>query len=181
MVLPCNSMLVLADFFFQSLLIGEGEMVQTSKRSQEQHHSDMNAGGRRRGREILPNSFFHLGTLNSPPSPPLFFFFVIIFILLFVLPLHQLVARATRLVVFYCVLRGPVHRYGPDQTAAADLEEIYEVSDAAVAVEREREGHESEEQLIHHFTVVQLQHMLAMAPLLLTFGNRFDWDFLQGE
>lgn len=52
--------------------------------------------------------------------------------------LHQLIARARRLVVFYCVLRGPVHRDGPDQAAAADLEEIYEVPDAAVAEERRK-------------------------------------------
>lgn len=52
------------------------------------------------------------------------------------LPLHQLVARARRLVVFYCVLRGPVHRHGPEEAAAADLEEIDEVSEAAVATRR---------------------------------------------
>lgn len=55
-------------------------------------------------------------------------------------PLHQLVARARRLVVFYCVLCGPVHRDGPDQAAAADFKEIYEVSDAAVTTERHERG-----------------------------------------
>lgn len=46
--------------------------------------------------------------------------------------LHQLVSGAGRLVVLYCVLRGPVHRHGPDQAAAAHLEEIYQVPDASM-------------------------------------------------
>lgn len=46
--------------------------------------------------------------------------------------LHELVARARCLVVLYCVLSGPVHRDGPQETAAAQLEEVNEVSHAAV-------------------------------------------------
>lgn len=81
-----------------------------------------------------PKIFFHPATLDFPLLTPL--------------PLrrppprptlHQLIAWARRLVVFYCVLRGPVHRYGPNQAAAADLEEIYEVPDAAVAEDRQRQ------------------------------------------
>lgn len=49
------------------------------------------------------------------------------------LPLHQLVARAGRLVVLYCELRGPVHRHGPEQATAAQLKEIHQVPEAAVA------------------------------------------------
>lgn len=55
------------------------------------------------------------------------------------LPLHQLVARAGRLVVLYCELRGPVDSHGPEQAAAAQLEEIHQVPEAAVAAERRRE------------------------------------------
>lgn len=72
--------------------------------------------------------------LNSAPLPPL-------------LPLHppvpslhELVAGARRLVVLYCVLRGPVHGHGPDQAAAADLEEIDQVSDATVATREQRKN-----------------------------------------
>lgn len=57
-----------------------------------------------------------------------------------ILPLHQLVARAGRLVVFYCVLRGPVYRHGPEQTTAAELEEIHQVPEATVAGGGEGEG-----------------------------------------
>lgn len=60
-----------------------------------------------------------------------------------ILPLHQLVARAGRLVVFYCVLRGPVYCHGPEQAAAADLEEVYKVPETTVAEEGER-GRERE-------------------------------------
>lgn len=56
-----------------------------------------------------------------------------------ILPLHQLVARAGCLVVFYCVLRGPVYRHGPEQAATADLEEIYKVPETTVAGEEKGE------------------------------------------
>lgn len=56
-----------------------------------------------------------------------------------ILPLHQLVARAGRLVIFYCVLRGPVYRHGPEQAATADLKEIYKVPKATMAGEGEGE------------------------------------------
>lgn len=57
-----------------------------------------------------------------------------------ILPLHQLVARAGRLVVFYCVLRCPVYRHGPEQATAADLEEIYKVPETTVAGKERRGG-----------------------------------------
>lgn len=72
---------------------------------------------------ILPKALF-----PTLCCPSLFFLFIQRF-----LSLHQLVAWAGRLVVVYCVLRGPVHSHRPDQATAADLKEIYEISDAAVA------------------------------------------------
>lgn len=56
----------------------------------------------------------------------------------FYCPLHQLVARTGRLVVFYCELRGPVDRHGSEQAAATQLEEIHQVPEAAVATGRRR-------------------------------------------
>lgn len=52
--------------------------------------------------------------------------------------LHQLVSRAGRLVILYCVLRGPVHRHRPKQTAAPQVKEIDEVPHTAVTARRER-------------------------------------------
>lgn len=127
-------MLILADIFNpQSLLIGDGEMIKNKQKKNIKQAlprtallSNMNC--RVRGGEgtfLLPGSAPLPPSLPPPHPPPL--------------PLNQLVARARRLVVFYCVLCGPVHRHGPEQTAAADLEEIYEVSKAAVAGEGQRE------------------------------------------
>lgn len=70
-----------------------------------------------------------------------------------ILPLHQLVARAGRLVVFYCVLRGPVYRHGPEQAAAAELEEIHQVPEATVAGGGEGEGGERENKQTNEYPV----------------------------
>lgn len=54
-----------------------------------------------------------------------------------ILPLHQLVAWARRLVIFYCVLCGPVYRHGPEQATTADLKEVCKVPETAVAGEQD--------------------------------------------
>lgn len=128
MVLPRNSMLVLADSFC-CCLIGEGEMVRKAGAHKNAITQICSPEEGWRGRvRVVHLSIHALLTLPfplHPLTPP---------------PLHQLVARARRLVVFYCVLCGPVHRDGPDQAAAADFKEIYEVSDAAVTTERHERG-----------------------------------------
>lgn len=128
MVLPRNSMLVLADSFC-CCLIGEGEMVQKAGAHKNAITQICSPEEGWRGRVRVVHLAIHaLLTLPfplHPLTPP---------------PLHQLVARARRLVVFYCVLCGPVHRDGPDQAAAADFKEIYEVSDAAMTTERHERG-----------------------------------------
>lgn len=128
-VSPRNSMLVLADSFCCCCLIGEGEMVQKAGAHKNAITQICSPEEGWRGRvRVVHLSIHALLTLPSPlhpRTPP---------------PLHQLVARARRLVVFYCVLCGPVHRDGPDQAAAADFKEIYEVSDAAVTAERHERG-----------------------------------------
>lgn len=127
-VLPRNSMLVLADSFC-CCLIGEGEMVQKAGAHKNAITQICSPEEGWRGRVRVVHLAIHaLLTLPfplHPLTPP---------------PLHQLVARARRLVIFYCVLCGPVHRDGPDQAAAADFKEIYEVSDAAVTTERHERG-----------------------------------------
>lgn len=79
-------------------------------------------------RQVVPRGGGGEGSSFHPPLP-----------LPSLLPLHQLVARAGRLVILYCELRGPVHRHGPEQATAAQLEEIHQVPEAAVAAERWRE------------------------------------------
>lgn len=135
MVFPQNSMRVPPYFLSGDDIPKLKKNKKKSKRSRGQHRFDMNARVRRG--EVGELTCFRQATRDSTPSSPppthasssapL-------------LPLHQLVARARRLVVFYCVLRGPVHRHGPEKAAAADLEEIDEVSEAAMATERRSDG-----------------------------------------
>lgn len=54
--------------------------------------------------------------------------------------LHQLVSRAGRLVIIYCVLRGPVHRHRPKQTAAPQVKEIDKVPHTAMTAQRKHKS-----------------------------------------
>lgn len=118
-VLPCNSMLVLAESLDRWRRDGPIKQALPRTASLRYEH---------RGRGVILN--FSSTRWPSPLLTPSALLFI-------ASPphLHQLVAWARRLVVLYCVLRGPVHRHGPDQAAAANLKEVYEVPDAAVTEE----------------------------------------------
>lgn len=141
MVFPQNSMRVPPYFLSGDDIpkLKKKQKKKKSKRSRGQHCFDMNARVRRG--EVGELTCFRQATRDSTPSPlppPPH-----ISSSSRLLPLHQLVARARRLVIFYCVLRGPVHRHGSEEAAAADLEEIDEVSEAAVATRRRSDGEKS--------------------------------------